>query len=124
MCCNLPKRYNSNVKETDVKIKQHIRDTLVEFENIVWQAMDIMFGLSQNDVDKAMTNAGQDYPNLLNNNPNKHPGALTWAMEWFNSVGIEETNPVVLFEFSHSWMTDFICLSGVISKILDKKINL
>jgi hypothetical protein len=113
---------NEHGKETDKKIKQHIKDTLVEFENIVWRVMDIMFGLSQNDVDKAMANAGQDYPKLLNNNPNEHPAfSLTWAREWFKQVGIEETNQIVLFEFGHSWMNDFIYLSKVVSEILARK---
>ena len=82
---------NEYGKQADEKIKQHIIDTLVEFKKIVWQVMEKIFGLSQDDIDEVIINAGLNYSKLLDTNPNEHPGfSFTWAMEWFNLIEIKD----------------------------------
>jgi hypothetical protein len=43
--------------------------------------------------------------------PRENPHHLTWSLKWFESVGIEENNPVVLHSFGTRWLAFFTTLT-------------
>ena len=46
--------------------------------------------------------------------PRENPHHLTWSLKWFESVGIEESNPVVLHSFGSRWMNFFTTSSKAV----------
>jgi hypothetical protein len=43
---------------------------------------------------------------------------IRWALDWFDRIGFEQSNPVLLFQFAHFWMTTYVTLSRVVKEEL------
>jgi hypothetical protein len=47
---------------------------------------------------------------------NKDCKRFTWARTWLENIGIQESNPASLAQFSLFWMNDFIAISDVLDR--------
>ena len=66
--------------------------------------MQQSWGDTEEDSDSEIEEAASDHAKLVFTDPEKDKGlSFDWAQEWLRRIGIEETNPITLFEISHEW---------------------
>ena len=75
-----------------------------DFRHRVVLIMKELWGDSEDDIDAEIEKASANYARLLFTNPETARGlSFDWAQEWLRAVGVDETNPVVLFSVSQTW---------------------
>lgn len=49
--------------------------------------------------------------------PEKKGREMSWAMKWFQDIGIDETNPATLMLFSMHWMNSFVAVADMVDQL-------
>jgi len=52
---------------------------------------------------------------------NENGASIAWASDWFKRIGVEQCNPLVLFQFSYWWKINYITISKVVNEIFRPK---
>ena len=80
--------------------------------------MQQYWGDTEEQSDSQIEEAANDYAKLVFTNPAEERGlSIDWAQKWLKRVGIEEHNPITLFQISHMWKTDHLCNVNIISSM-------
>jgi hypothetical protein len=79
-------------------------EVIPHFRHAVVVMMQKYWGDIEADIDAEIEKASADYARLLFTSPEENKGLpFDWAQDWLRHVGIDETNPAVLFGISQTW---------------------
>jgi hypothetical protein len=103
-----------------------IVEVIAAFRSRVRLTMQQSWGDTEEDSDSEIEESASDYAKLVFTDPEKDKGlSFDWAREWLRRIGIEETNPITLFEISHEWKLCHIYTLKLLSsmQVVDPKLS-
>lgn len=94
-----------------------IHEVIPGFRALVSATMFRRWHATDDEVDAEIQMTAGDYAALLFTNPAQDRGlSFDWARKWILRVGVDEVNPLVLFQFSHGWKARYLTLSRFLSE--------
>ena len=97
--------------------RKQLVEVLPYLRDLVCEEMKERWEVDEDSVDYAIMVTGRDYSRLIFGDREANRAlTLEWAQDWLKRCGIEETNPIRLFQIGQSWLDQYATVAEVVRR--------